>query len=340
MGKASTTRTSMIRGKRREGRVAVVIPAFNAEETIGAVIRSLPSFVDLVIVVDDGSHDKTAARVQALADPRVILIRHAQNQGVGAAVLTGYREAFRQGASVVVKMDADGQMDPAYLPRIVRPILEGKADYTKGNRFLHLRDLRGMPWLRRLGNFGLSLLTKLASGYWHIFDPTNGYTAIHRELIPLVLNGRISRRFFFESSLLIELALNRAVVRDVYIPARYPSARSHLSEFHALVSFPPRLLLGFLRRVWVQYVVRDFGVVSLLGMSGLFMLFAGLIFGAYHWHQSALAGKVTPAGTVMIAALLVILGAQALFQALLLDVLNVPKDPIHPDLASNPEDPE
>lgn len=340
MGRASMTQKSMIRGKRRRGLVAVVIPALNAEETIDAVIKGLPPFVDRVIVVDDGSHDQTAARVQALADPRVTLIRHDQNRGVGAAVLTGYREALRQGASVVVKMDADGQMDPTYLPWLIRPILEGKADYTKGNRFLHLRDLKEMPWLRRLGNFGLSLLTKLATGYWQIFDPTNGYTAIHRELIPLILNGRISPRFFFESSLLIELALNRAVVRDVYIPARYPSVRSHLSEFRALISFPPRLLLGFLRRVWVQYVVRDFGVISLLGTSGLLMLFSGLIFGAYHWHQSALAGRVTPAGTVMIAALLVILGAQALFQALLLDVLNVPKDPIHPELASNPEDHE
>ncbi len=312
--------------------VAVVIPAYNAATTIEQVLSRLPDFVGMVFVVDDGSSDGTGARVAALGDPRVTLIRHERNQGVGAAVLSGYRAAYTKGATIVVKMDADGQMDPRALPQLIRPIVEGKADYTKGNRFLHLRDLKEMPWVRRLGNFGLSLLTKFASGYWNIFDPTNGYTAIHRNLIPVLLRGRVSRRFFFESSVLIELALERAVVKDVPIRSRYPNTGSHLSELRSLISFPPRLFLGFLRRVWVQYIVRDFGAVSLLGVIGLLMVCAGAVFGGYHWHQSALLGRVTPTGTVMIAALLIILGVQALFQALLLDVQSVPKDPVFPEL--------
>ncbi len=249
-------------------------------------------------------------------------------------MLSGYREALKRGATVVAKMDADDQMDPRFLPRLVEPIFQGRADYVKGNRFLHLRDLRQMPWLRRIGNFFLSLLTKLASGYWNIFDPTNGYTAIHSALIPLLLEGRISRGFFFESSVLIELGLHRAVVKDVYIPARYPGGGSHLSELRAVISFPPRLLYGFGRRLWVQYIVRDFGIVSLLGFLGASLLLSGLAFGGYHWYQSSLAARTTPTGTVMIAALLVIFGVQSLFQALLLDVQNVPREPIHPDLAT------
>lgn len=312
--------------------VAVVIPAYNAENTIESVLSQLPRFVNMIFVVDDGSGDDTSKKVMALGDPRVTLIRHEKNQGVGAAVLSGYRAAYENGATIVVKMDADGQMDPNALPQLIRPIVEGKADYTKGNRFLHLRDLKEMPWVRRLGNFGLSLLTKFASGYWNIFDPTNGYTAIHRNLIPVLLRGRVSRRFFFESSVLIELALERAVVKDVPIRSRYPETGSHLSELRSLFSFPPRLFLGFLRRVWVQYIVRDFGAGSLLGVVGFLMVSAGSIFGGYHWHQSALLGRPTPTGTVMIAALLIILGVQALFQALLLDVQSVPKDPVYPEL--------
>ena len=167
-----------------------------------------------------------------------------------------------------MKMDADGQMDPRYLPALIDPIVRGRADYTKGNRYVHARQLRSMPFLRRIGNLGLSFLTKLASGYWSLFDPTNGYTAIHAAVIPMLNEEDIGRRYFFESSILLELSLLRAVVRDVYIPAQYGDQTSHLSEAAILMEFPQRLLRRFLRRLWIQYFVRDFSIASLYLTAG------------------------------------------------------------------------
>jgi len=315
-------------------RIAVVIPAYCAARTVGAVLDRIPDCVALVFVVDDGSPDATADVVlkRQARDGRIRLLRHAVNQGVGAAVLTGYRAALEERASAVVKIDSDGQMDPALVPLLVRPLLRGTADYVKANRFLHRRQLQTMPPLRRLGNLGLSFLTKLASGYWNIFDPTNGYTAIHGALLPLVCEAELAPRFFFETSLLLELSLLRAVVRDVAIPARYEGQPSHLSEWRALVEFPPRLLRGFVRRLWTQYFVRDFGLSSLFMLGGGALLAFGALFGGYHWLESLRTAIARPTGTVMLAVLPVILGIQLLLQAAVLDVQGVPDRPLHDEL--------
>ena len=158
--------------------------------------------------------------------------------------------------------------------------MRGEADYTKGNRYLHARQLRSMPLPRRIGNLGLSFLTKLASGYWNIFDPTNGYTAIHASLIPLLNHEDIGRRYFFESSMLLELSLLRAVVRDVYIPARYGDETSNLSIAKTLRQFPPALARVFCAALWIQYFVRDFSIASLYAIAGLALLLSGGVFGA------------------------------------------------------------
>jgi dolichol-phosphate mannosyltransferase len=311
--------------------VAVVIPAFRAAAHIADVLANVPPDVTWIVVVDDASPDNTSAVVADAArrDPRIRLLRHDVNQGVGGAVLTGYDEAHRLGAEVVVKMDSDGQMDPRYLPALVEPILRGQADYTKGNRYVHARQLQSMPLLRRVGNLGLSLLTKLASGYWNLFDPTNGYTAIHASLIPLLNRQSIARRYFFESSMLLELSLLRAVTRDVYIPAKYGDETSHLSEMSALIEFPRSLLRGFLRRLWIQYVVRDFGITSVFMLGGSALLSFGLVFGGWHWIRAIQSFVPTPTGTVMLALLPVILGVQLLLQAVTGDVQNVPAAPLH-----------
>lgn len=314
-----------------ETRIAVVIPSFQAAQSILRVISGLPRFVSRIVVVDDCSTDETAALVSQYAadDPRLVLVRHTVNLGVGGAVLTGYRRATELGADILVKMDADDQMDPAYLLPLVAPILTGEADYTKGNRFLHTRELRAMPVARRIGNLGLSFMTKVASGHWPIFDPTNGYTAIHAAIVPLVNRSAIDQRYFFESSMLLELGLLRAVVRDVSIPARYQGETSHLSKRRAFLEFPRRLFRGFCHRLWLQYFVRDFTMVSIFIVVGLALFLFGAAFGAYHWYLSINTGIAATTGTVMLAVLPIILGIQLLLQAMIADIQSTPVRPIH-----------
>lgn len=312
--------------------MAVVIPAFRAEKHILKILAGIPRFVSFIIVVDDCSPDRTAEMVQTCSDSRVYLVSHKKNQGVGGAVITGYYKAVELGAKIIVKMDSDDQMDPKFLIPLITPILMGRADYTKGNRFLHSNELQSMPLIRRVGNAGLSFLTKAASGYWNIFDPTNGYTAIHASIISLLDNSKIHRRYFFESSMLIELSMVRAVIQDVEIPAQYRDESSSLSEWQALFEFPPRLLVGFLRRLKIQYFVRDFGIFSMLLVLGLSFSLFGLIFGIYHWYLSSLTLTPASTGTVMIAVLPLILGSQLLIQAMVVDMQNTPSKPLHVEL--------
>lgn len=304
--------------------IAVVIPAYRAATTIAEVIRSIPRSARWIVVVDDGSAAELGAAVRALHDDRVELVTHEHNRGVGAAVLSGYERALALGAEILVKLDADGQMDPAYIPELLAPILKGEADYAKGNRFLHGGELRSMPAARRYGNVGLSFLTKLATGYWPIFDPTNGYTAIHASVARLLDRAQIAERFFFETSMLIELSRLRAVVIDVYIPARYAGEVSSLRPARAAAGFPAPLLRAFIRRIRLEYFVRDFTAVSLYIAAGLLLLVFGTIWGIWHWVASIQSGIPATTGTVMIAVLPVILGVQLLLQAATLDIQGVP----------------
>jgi glycosyltransferase involved in cell wall biosynthesis len=309
--------------------IAIVIPAYRAAASIGAVLRALPSRVRWIIVVDDGGADDLAAAVRAIGDRRIEVVTHPSNRGVGAAVLSGYARALELGADIIVKMDADGQMDPAYLDDLVAPVAAGDADYAKGNRFLHERELRAMPAARRYGNVGLSFFTKLATGYWPVFDPTNGYTAIHASVVGLLDQANIAERFFFETSMLIELSRVRAVVVDVYIPARYDGEASSLRPGRAATDFPVPLLRAFARRVRTQYFVRDFTAASLYIVAGILGLVFGIVWGTWHWAVSIQTGVPATTGTVMIAVLPIILGVQLLLQAATLDIQDVPSRPIH-----------
>ena len=308
--------------------IAVVIPAFRVAQHIAKVIRAIPELVSKIVVVDDASPDDTAQLVGGLEDPRVHLLHHERNGGVGAAMITGYRFALELGADVVVKMDGDDQMDPQHLVPLSSPLLAGEADYTKGCRFFYTRELQQMPPLRRGGNLALSFLTKAASGYWDVFDPTNGYTAVHREALAACDWGNIDRRWFFETSMLIELSLARAVVRDVQIPARYGGERSSLSEAGAAFRFPGKLLAAFLRRIWLQYFVREFSPVSLFLVAGSLLSAFGTVWGLAHWIRSGQTGIEASTGTVMIAVVPLILGVQLLLQAVSLDIQSTPKVPL------------
>jgi dolichol-phosphate mannosyltransferase len=315
-------------GEAHPERICVVVPAFNVERHIAEVISGIPALVSDIVVVDDASRDNTVHAVERLSDPRITLVKHDRNVGVGGAMRTGYQRALELGADLIVKIDGDGQMNPTHLPLLVEPVVHGEADYTKGNRFLHTAALSLMPRARRVGNVGLSFLTKAASGYWDVFDPTNGYTAIHSRALRVLDWDRLDARWFFETSMLIELGRLRAVVRDVYVPARYAGESSALSEGRALISFPLRLFRATLARLWLRYFVTDFSALSIFLVVGLPLLLFGAAWGIYHWYRSAATGVESSTGTVMIAVLPLIVGTQLLLQAIVIDVQNIPRSPI------------
>src|SRR5690242_20295667 len=202
--------------------IAIIIPSYRVEKNLRTVLDGLPSYINHIIVVDDASPDSTADLVMARAktDSRLTLLRHTQNQGVGGAMLSGFRKAIELGTQIAIKLDGDGQMDATQIPRLIEPLMLGKADYTKGNRFRDFVSLQRMPIVRRIGNLGLSFLTKAATGYWNIFDPTNGFFAIRTEVLAQLPLERIDRRYFFETSMLANLYLINAFVVDVPMAAR------------------------------------------------------------------------------------------------------------------------
>lgn len=313
----------------RKFAIAVVIPAYQVADTIEAVLSELPDYLRHIIVVDDASPDNTPGLVEALAerDRRIILIRHEQNQGVGGAMLSGFRKALELGAQVVVKIDGDHQMDPAYIPALVTPLLEGKADYAKGNRFRDFESLRHMPLIRRIGNLGLSFLTKAATGYWNCFDPTNGFFAIRAEMLAELPFERIDHRYFFETSMLANLYLLGAFILDVPMPARYRGERSSLSIWRVLFEFSAKLFATFLRRILLRYFLFDFSMVSVYLLTGVPLILFGLIFGSVKWAQYLQLGVPAPTGTVILPTLALILGIQILLSAIEIDMNAVPKTP-------------
>jgi len=277
--------------------------------------------------VDDASPDSSADLVTAAAkkDKRITLIRHAENQGVGGAMISGFRKALELDAQIVIKIDGDGQMDPAYIPALITPLIQGKADYVKGNRFRDFQSLQQMPFMRRIGNLGLSFLTKAATGYWNIFDPTNGFFAIRAEVLAQLPLNKIDHRYYFETSMLANLYLLGAVVADIPIPARYRNETSNLSIRRTLVEFPPKLLGTFLRRILLRYYIYDFSMMSLYLMASIPLLLFGGIFGSIKWISYASRGIPAPTGTVMLPTLCVILGIQFLLSAIEIDMNSTPR---------------
>ena len=224
-------------------------------------------------------------------------------------------------------------MDPAAIPQFVAPIMRGAADYVKGNRFFNLEDLKSMPVLRLLGNAGLSLFSKFSSGYWNLFDPTNGYTAIHASVARKIPLDKLSRRYFFESDMLFRLGTLRAVVTDIPLVARYRSEKSSMNLFRVLVEFPFLHARNCLKRLFYNYFLRNFNVGSVNLVAGAILLIFGTVFGGYRWWKSGQLDAIATPGTVMLAALPVILGTQMLLSFLSLDVASVPTEPIHQKLS-------
>lgn len=318
----------------RKHAIAVVIPCYRVEDTIGMVLSGLPRYVKHIIVVDDASPDGTSEIVEKFAgkDRRVVLVRHAKNQGVGGAMKTGFEKALELGAQVVVKVDGDDQMDLAYLPDMLMPLIEGRADYTKGNRFRDFQALQQMPLIRRIGNMGLGFLTKAATGYWNLFDPTNGFVAIRADVLAQLPLQRIDRTFFFETSMLANLYMVGAVVRDIPMPARYRGEGSNLSVRRTLIEFPFKLFRTLLRRLVIKYMIHDFSMASIYLITGMPLLLFGLIFGIIKWVDYASRNVPAPTGTVMLPTLSVLLGIQFLIAAIEIDLRSTPKEPLSPPL--------
>ena len=310
-----------------EFKIAAIIPAYGVQQNIQSVLSGLPAYIKYIIVVDDASTDVSTDLVIAAAkkDKRITLVRHAKNQGVGGAMITGFRKALELGAQIVVKIDGDGQMDPAYIPALITPLIQGKADYVKGNRFRDFQSLQQMPFIRRAGNLVLSFLAKAATGYWNLFDPTNGFFAIRAEMLAQLPLERIDKSYFFETSMLANLYLLGALVVDAPIPARYGNETSNLSIRRTLFEFPFKLLITFLRRILLRYYIYDFSMMSLYLMIGIPLLLFGGIFGGIKWVTYASQGIPAPTGTVMLPTLSVILGIQILLSAIEIDMNSTPR---------------
>jgi len=308
--------------------IAVVVPCFRVASHIIDVLGQIGPEVDMIYVVDDACPDESGKLVQnKCRDKRVRVLFHEVNQGVGGAVVTGYKAALADGMDVVVKVDGDGQMDPRLILTIAKPVLEGNADYAKGNRFDSLENLFSMPKSRIFGNAVLSLWSKLSSGYWNVTDPTNGFTAIHRSALEAIQLDKLRKTYFFESDLLFRLSIVNAVVMDVPMVAVYGEERSNLKIRKVIFEFPWRHSVNLLKRVFYKYYLREWSVASFELPLGIGLTIFGSLFGLARYFEASEAGQATTAGQVTLSALSLILGVQLLLSFLAYDVQAEPRVP-------------
>ena len=311
--------------------MSVVIPCYKVEKSIVEVVESVGDWAYRIYCVDDACPNGSGDVVEEhfSDDERVKVLRRAKNGGVGAATMAGYQAAIDDGADILVKVDGDGQMDPRLVPQLVRPIVDGEADYVKCNRFFSAVTVARMPWVRLAGNAGLSFMTKLSTGYWDLFDPTNGFTALEANVARELPFDKIHPRYFFETDLLFRLGLLRARVVELPAEATYGDEKSNLSELHALLTFPWLHLRNFFKRLAYMYFLRNFSVASVNLVAGFALMLFGGLFGAWRWAASYETMHASTAGTVMVAALPILLGFQLWMNVLSYDVSMVPTDALH-----------
>lgn len=311
-------------------KIAVVIPCYRVADHLADVLARIGKEVHCIYCVIDGCTEASgdvATRAQS-HDPRIRVMHLQANSGVGHAFITGLQKAIEDGAGIIVKLDGDGQMPPEKISDLIAPLLQGEADFVKGNRFFHLEDLQSMPIVRMIGNAGLSFLSKLSTGYWNLFDPTNGFVAIKADVAMRIPWEKVQRRFFFESDLLFRLYTVRAAVIDVPMKSHYANEQSNLNIPFALVQFPFFHLVNFLKRVFYCYFLREFNIASMNLVLSFGLMGFGICFGLLNWIRGYELNRLASAGTVMFAALPLILGWQALLAFFAFDVGNVPKRPL------------
>jgi len=301
-------------------RVAVVIPAYNEEQLLASTVEGVTDFVDRIYIVDDRSKDATVERAKALTDPRVQVIEHERNEGVGAAIVTGYRAAAADQMDVTAVMAADNQMDPEDLRHLVEPVAHGELDYSKANRLFTGQAWQLIPRYRYLGNAVLSMLTKIASGYWHIADSQSGYTAVSLEYLELLDLDRIYKRYGFPNDMLVHLNVWNARVRDLPSrPVYGVGERSDIRLTRVVPAISWLLLKAFFWRLREKYVIRDFHQLVFFYVLGIAMTLAGFALGVSEVALRALGEHIT-AATIVLVALLLIFGSQFTLFAMWFDM--------------------
>lgn len=305
----------------REVKVVVVIPAYKVSRHIVQVIEKMPKEIDELVVVVDACPEGTSELLREYSfKSRVHLIEHSENTGVGGAMKTGYRKAVELGAEIVIKVDGDGQMDTQLISKLIKPILSGDAHYTKGNRFHSLQFLSNMPKVRLIGNLALSFFSKLSTGYYHILDPNNGFTAISSEMITLIDFTEVDNRFFFETDMLFNLNLLKANVHDVPMPSIYQDEISNLKISHSLIYFFIRHVRNTQRRLIINYFLRDFSLASIQLLLGLILASWGTSLGLITWFHSQNTGIPSQPGTIVLVAILCLSGLQLLLSFIHFDM--------------------
>jgi glycosyltransferase involved in cell wall biosynthesis len=312
-------------------KIAVVIPCYKVAKSLGPILNSIDGDIDFIYCIDDACPEKSykIAEKYSVSDHRIRVIRHKYNLGVGGAVITGYKSALKDGVDIVIKIDGDGQMDVSKINKLIRPLLEGESDYVKGNRFYNVESLSKMPVVRLFGNIILSFLSKISTGYWDLFDPTNGFTAVHSKVLKIIPLDKLNKRYFFETDFLFRLNTIQAVVKDIPLDAIYGDEESSMKIHTIILSFPFLHIKTIVKRVFYNYFLRNFSIASINLILGSIFILYGFLYGLFHWYDNIGLDDPTPAGIVMMAALPIIVGMQLFLNFVAYDMASRPTDPIH-----------
>lgn len=307
--------------------IGISIPAYNEEKHIEKTINGVPDYIDYIVVTNDASKDKTAECVRRVmaTQRRVQLIDLEQNiGGPGGPILHAHNQNIQNGADILVVINGDNQMDLNYLPNLLDAVIDENYDYAKGNRFFHIDELKKMPKLRLIGNILVSFLTKFSTGYWSIADPLNGYTAIKVDVFKKLDQKAIGKVYDFEVSLMGELAMEKASIKDVFIPAIYADEQSKVKFFRDTFRELKTLSKSFLKRIFVMYFLFNFHPIALFYLFGAISTIWGVFFGILVTIISW-GSRSTTSATVMVSVVPFILGIQFLLQAIVLDVRSEPQ---------------
>lgn len=303
---------------------AAVIPAYNEEKLIGKTVDTLPSFIDHIVVINDGSSDNTLDVIKKLAvkNKNITIINNEQNIGLGSSMVKGFKKALQLKTDLICVLAGDAQCDPSYLSKMAEELIINNLDYVKANRFVHLEELKAMPKMRKFGNIIITILTKFSTGYYSIFDSQNGYAVFTREVLQKISLDMIGKRYDYENTLLIALSIANARLRDYPVPAIYGEEVSTIKVLPTTLRALKVTFTGFWKRIYNKYILINFHPIALFLLSGIFLVIVGLVVGIFITIERALSGLSPSSGTVMLVVLPLIVGFQLLLTAITMDMNN------------------